>query len=309
MYGAPRRQDNGIPLLFDPGSNWTVPIYSSISTSKGIIKTVSFRFNGSDDFSGLTVTEIQDKVYADDDHKPLWDVEQTNLTLNDVSPLGLVTNSGQGNISLSTVRKESLYLPGYTGWSSGFSAIPGFQNLPGLDIYVSAIGTALNLRGDQLGVFDYTGRTNNAFLRKWQELSKSAATASRVLNLIWTNAAANAVVGTKTLQAPQQRGLQKRANNDSNDTSNLFPQVILYKRRVQYHWPYGIPAFIALLFTVALIIVSLIAALLGHSGPGTMRRLLNKTSLGPVLTSSQIRNLENEQARGLVESSEQVKLF
>ncbi|KAF3402651.1 hypothetical protein DPV78_004825 [Talaromyces pinophilus] len=297
--------DNGIPLLFDLGSNWTVPIYSSISSSKGIIKTVSFRFNGSDDFSGLTVTEIEDKVYADDDHKPLWSVEQTNLTLNDVSPLwGLVTNSGQGNISLSTVRKESLYLPGYTGWSSGFSAIPGFQNLPGLDFYVSAIGTALNLQGDQLGVFDYTGRTNNALLRKWQELSKSAATASRVLNLIWT-AAANAVVGTKTLQVPQQRGLQKRANNDSNDASNLFPQVILYKRRVQYRWPYGIPAFIALLFTVALTIVSLIAALLGHSGPGTMRRLLKKTSLGRVLTSSQIHNLENEQARGLVESSEQ----
>jgi hypothetical protein len=29
-------------------------------------------FNGSDDLSRLTVADIQDKVYADDNHKPLW---------------------------------------------------------------------------------------------------------------------------------------------------------------------------------------------------------------------------------------------
>lgn len=302
MYGAPRRQDNGISLLFEPGSNWTIPLYSCVSTAKATIKTVYFRFNGSEDLSGVAVTDIQDKVYADDAHKPLWGVEQTNLTLSDVSPLwGLISSSYNGNISLSTVRKESLYLPGYSGWSPEVPTSPSFQNLPGTSFYNAAIGTALNIGfSSGFGVADYSGQTNSAMLRQWQDLSQSAATSARILNLVWTDVAANAVIGTRTL-APQ-KGLAKRGNNNSNGSDSLFPSVVSYKRRVQYHYPYGIPAFLTLLFTVALILASLAAALLGHSGPRTMRRLLNKTSLGRVLTPLQVHKSEAQQARGLSET-------
>jgi hypothetical protein len=74
MYGAPRRQDGDASLLFEPGSSWTIPMYSCISATKALVKTVSFRFNGSDSLSGLTVTGLIDKVYPNDASKPLWEL-------------------------------------------------------------------------------------------------------------------------------------------------------------------------------------------------------------------------------------------
>lgn len=68
-------EDGSASLMLDPGSSWTVPLYSCI------IKTVSFRFNGSDDLSGLTITNPVDKVYPNETSKPLWRVEQTLTTM------------------------------------------------------------------------------------------------------------------------------------------------------------------------------------------------------------------------------------
>src|SRR5271155_4000601 len=97
MYGAPRRHDGSASLIFDPGSSWTIPMYSCISATKALVKTVSFRFNGSDDLSGLTVTSLTDKVYPNDTSKPLWGVEDTQMALADVKPLwGLVATHGRG---------------------------------------------------------------------------------------------------------------------------------------------------------------------------------------------------------------------
>lgn len=299
MYGAPKRLDNGNSIRFDPGSNWSVPLYSCISTAKAIIKTVSFQFNGSDDLSALTVTDIQDKVYADNTSKPLWGVEQTNLTLEDVLPLwGLVSSPNQGNISLSTLQKEFLYLPGYQGLSLGFSSGSDYQNLPGVNFYSDAIGTAFVIGSEGIGVADYSGTTNLALFRQWQDLSKSPASAARILNLVWTDSAANAVVGTKTLQDPQQQALQRRDSSSDTTTSSssdssLLPEVTSYKRRVKYHLPYGIPAFLTLLLTLAMAIITLGATVLGRSGPHQMRSILNKTSPGRILTS-QIRHPERQ---------------
>ncbi|KAH8700398.1 hypothetical protein BGW36DRAFT_292361 [Talaromyces proteolyticus] len=308
VYGAPRRRDNGTPLLFDPGSNWTIPVYSCISTAKAIIKTVSFQFNGSDDLSGLTVTDIRDKVYTDNASKPLWGVEQTNLNLSDVSPIwGLISSPNQGNVSLSTLQKEFLYLPGYDGWSSGFGSGPSSQNFPGIKFYSDAIAVAFSVGNANLGVADYTGRDNLAMLRQWQELSNSSSSTARILNLIWTDAAANAVVGTKTLQNAQQQTLRKRDNFDDNSlnaSDNLVPKVAVYQRRIQYHWPYGIPAFLTLFFTVATVVTTLAVTLLGYSGPRHMRNLLNKTSQGRILTSRTYKSESQSGGGGSFGSSE-----
>lgn len=288
MYGAPRRQGEGSSILFDPGSNWSMPLYSCITTTKAIIKTVSLQFNGSDDLSGLTVSDIQDKVYADNASIPLWGVEQTNNTLTDVLPLwGLLSSADQGNISLSTLQKEFLYLPGYLSSVSGFTPGASYQNLPGVNFYADAIGTAFDIYNEGYGLTDYTGQSNLALFRQWQELSQSPTDAARILNLVWTDSAANSVVGTKTLQDPQQQALQKRDSNTgaSAASSSLLPEVLNYKRRVQYHYPYGIPAFLTLLLTVGLLMATLVATLLGRSGPNQMRSLLNKTSQGRILTS------------------------
>ena len=64
-------------MFNDPGSNWSIPLYSYAAGVKATIKTMSFRFNGTDDLSGLKVTEIVPKRYNDDASKPLWGVENS----------------------------------------------------------------------------------------------------------------------------------------------------------------------------------------------------------------------------------------
>lgn len=68
-----------------------MPIYSCITVSQALLRTVSFRFNGTNDLSGLTGVDIADKVYSGEETMPLWGVENigntTGMTLHDVKPI------------------------------------------------------------------------------------------------------------------------------------------------------------------------------------------------------------------------------
>ncbi|KAK6535729.1 hypothetical protein TWF694_002178 [Orbilia ellipsospora] len=270
LYGAPRRQDGSASVIFDPGSLWTIPLYSCISVTKATIKTVSFLFNGSDDLSALTVTDLADKVYLNDELKPLWGVENTELTLNGVSPLwGLIAPDMEKKLNISTVRKESLYLPGYVQ-GIGPSA-NGYQNLPGVDFPPDALAAAYDIGFSALGVEDYSGLTNLRLYSMWQNLSQNPTSAADILNLVWTDVAANSVLGTKSLETKVDRG---------PDT----PPVIVYSKRIKYHILYGIPAFLALLLTVGALIAA-VFIMFNHAQPSHIRTYLNETSVGRLLTS------------------------
>ncbi|KAH0845116.1 hypothetical protein AYO21_01623 [Fonsecaea monophora] len=291
LYGAPRRRGGSESVVFEPGSKWTIPLYSCISTSKAVIKTVSFRFNGSDDLSGLTITNITNKVYPNETSKPLWGVEKTNKVLADVRVLwGLLSGPDQGNVSVTTLRKESLYLPGYVGGGAGGPLSVGYQNLPGLDFHADALGAIYDIASyGSTGTTDYSGRSNLAMYRLWQDLSRTPATAARMLNLIWTDVAANSVVGTRSLQQPLQRSLQKRDDSSSSqggdeDPTLLMP-VTVFERRVRYHMVYGIPAFMTLLGTLCVLVAVLVVLCLGRAGTAKMRRYLDRTSPGRLMTS------------------------
>lgn len=194
-------------------------------TAKATIKRVTFKFNGTDDLSALKVTEINDKVYPNEESKPLWGVERSDSDLADVRPLwGLVSSPDQGNISLYTLRKESLYLPGYADGFVRFSPNGGLQNLPGVDFYVKGITSVFQEADSSQYLPDYTGSMNLAMNRRWQELSKSADTTAKILNLIWTDVSANGVVGTRGLHGAivqdSSSNLEKRDMEKSGPASN-----------------------------------------------------------------------------------------
>ena len=257
-------------------------MYSCISATKASVKTVSFRFNGSDDLSGLTVTSLTDKVYPNDTSKPLWGVEDTQMALVDVNPLwGLVATHSHSSVNLSTLQKESLWVPGYVGLNE-LSEGSSYQNLPGVDFHCSALATAYTVGNPSIGVLDYSGQSNLALYRLWQDLSRTSTTAAKILNLIWTDVAANAVVGTKSMEAHHE-AKRKRDNVAASDP-NMVP-VIVYHRRIQYHLPYGIPAFVVLFFTLCTFLITSCIVVLGHAGPLKMRKYLNETSAGRILTS------------------------
>jgi hypothetical protein len=140
LYGTPRRRDGSASLLFEPGSEWTVPMYSCMSVVEASIKTVSFLLNGTDDLSALTVQSIEEKQYSDDTSKPLWAVEDSDMPLRHGNPLwGIVNPDAAARLNLSTLRKDKLYLPGYAGTSFYMGS---HENLPGADFAAQALGTA-----------------------------------------------------------------------------------------------------------------------------------------------------------------------
>jgi hypothetical protein len=260
-------------------------MYSCISATKALVKTVSFRFNGSDDLSGLTVTSLTDKVYPNDTSKPLRGVEDTQMALADVNPLwGLVAPHSHGSVNLSTLQKESLWVPGYAGWSemSG-GPLGGYQNLPSVDFHCGALAAAYAVGNPSIGMPDYSSQSNLALYRLWQDLSRTPTTAAKILNLIWTDVAANSVVGTKSMEAHYE-AKRKRDNNVAASDPNMVP-VIVYHRRIQYHLPYGIPAFVVLFSTLCTFLITSCTVVFGHAGPLKMRKYLNETSAGRILTS------------------------
>lgn len=262
-------------IFEDPGSTWSIPLFSCATGVKSTIKTVSFRFNGSDDLSGLKVQQIRPKVYANQSSKPLWGVENTSLMLRDVRPLwGLISPESASQMELSTLRKESLWLPGTA--NDILSTMPSFQNLPGVNFYTTALAGTYDIRGGAggSGFIDYSGASSFSLLRRWQRLSSTVEGTSQILNLIWTDIAANYVLGTRS--ATTSAAGETRAPG--------FP-VVFYQAQVAFHLVYGIPAFIVLLMTALVCVFAAGSMLLRGSGPRRMTTFLNSTSTGRIFTS------------------------
>src|SRR5450756_3076862 len=101
---------------------------------------------------------------------------------------GLVSPEYENHPNVSTVRQESLYLTGYFGEiSTGFTSLPGGQNLPASDFYHQAMESAYSVNTDSGSALDYTGQNNMAVWARWQTLSNSTATAALIPNLIFTD--------------------------------------------------------------------------------------------------------------------------
>ena len=264
-------------------------MYTCMSTAKATIKTVALRYNGTtDDLTSLEVLSIQDKTYPNEDSKPLWGVENTSMKLKDGGPLwGLVTPSAAQAMNLTALRKESLYLPGR-------DASINFQNLPATDFANVALDMVYKTGSSSQGIVDYSGQSNLAMFRRWQELSRTPETSAKILNLIWTDIAANMVVGTKGLEANEvskrAAAHQERRKRDGASNAppqhNKMPPITNYTRRVRYKYAYGIPAFIALALAAALFASTLFFALCSGAKPNTIRTILQHTSAGRFLTST-----------------------
>lgn len=276
LYGAPRRNDSSASVLFDPGSSWTLSMYTCMSTAKTVIKTVKFRFNGTDDdLSSLEVIDLKDKEYPNEESKPLWGVENSEMMLKDGGPLwGIVSEEQSKKLNLSVVRKESLYLPGR-------DPTMGWQNVPGAEFASLALDMTYDIGSSSSSAVDYSGSSNLAMYRRWQELSREPETSAKILNLVWTDIAANMVVGTKGL-APKANGKRKR---DGTEDTVSTPPTTVYTKRIRYKYVYGIPAFLALVLSAAAFTSTLFFMLFSGATPATMRNILQHTSAGRFLTS------------------------
>ncbi|KAH8806053.1 hypothetical protein F5884DRAFT_710046 [Xylogone sp. PMI_703] len=275
IHGAPLRTDGGSPFRFEGGSKWTTPLYTCASALRATVKTVTFNLNGTSSLGNLYVKESVDKRYHDNASVPLWGVESSGLAMDGISPVwGIVDPAYEAYPNISLVRKPSLYLPGYydeAGLTSGIAG--GFiENLPGSDFGPYA----MNSIPDSLvsPSIDYSGAQNMAIFLKWQNLSSTPEDIGSIINLIWTDLAAGAVVGTK--------GAVNPAGTSNAPIARTVAPIV---NKIKYHVAFGIPAFILLFVLVLIILVALISAITGQSSTAQVRKVLHQTSPGRILTT------------------------
>jgi hypothetical protein len=106
VFGAARRMDGSESLIFEPETWWTQPLYSCASATKAVIKTVRFKYNvtSQNDLKDIKILNVTYKVYRNDDEKPLWGVENADMTLRSMVPLwGLISPEHENAVNLSTV--------------------------------------------------------------------------------------------------------------------------------------------------------------------------------------------------------------
>ena len=181
-------------------------------------------------------------------------MENSNLNITDVDLYwGRVTDGYENDSSLSTTRSEVFYIP--AGGSD-------------MSVLVSA-GQPNTVPGGSWGainsqLFDYSGASNFALLNKWQEAMQHDATlgAAQILNWIWTDLAANNLMG--------------------NDT-DTGPMAAKYLHTVAFDYLYAIPAFILLLVWLPTFLVAVFALASGGVKLKYLRFLLNQTSVGRIV--------------------------
>ena len=268
------------------GENYTQSIYSCASASKALIKTVTFSYNGTGGLSGLQILDVKEKEYPNPSLKPLWGVEDSGLTYEDIAPLwGLLDPSYENKPNVSILRKESLWLPGYTMVSD---PADNSQNTPGATFHVNAMQNIYSKLSYSIStdsntdVLDYSGRTQFAMYRKWLELSQNAKDSAKIINLIWTDIVANAVVGTRGWASEEPEHVKR---NEGSAVQGNSVEITLYQRRVQYRLLYAIPAILLLAVTLGVFLMTVLLMALQRTGTGKMRWFLDQTSLGRNFTA------------------------
>jgi hypothetical protein len=279
------------------GSLWERPVYSCASSTKASIKSVRLRYNSTyatdSPMKGLEVVSITDKAYASEDEMPLWGVENPGMNISDLDPFwGLIDQKDANHVNLSTVQSDHLYLPaGRSAYSQLFAEYDDF--FPGASLPAAIWRTVYDAatEGDLTTGMSYSGLTNVAMYKKWSDLSHDPIGAAKMVNLIWTDLAANALVGTRSWlpQDPLPPNLQgdapvitKRAGITISSTAEVPVQT--YYRTVRYRWAYGVPAFLAALAVACILVATIGAVLLRRGTPQLVRQYLLSLSAGRILT-------------------------
>jgi hypothetical protein len=224
------------------------------------------------DLNSLTVTEVRDKVYADTGSMPLWGMEDSGLDLDGISPVwGLISPEYANYPNISVVRKPSLFLAGTSDpWGSvSLSQDGGYQSMPGSDFPPAAMNSVYRQDFSM-----YTGSSSLAMLTRWLDLTRTADKAATIVNLIWTDMAAQGVVGTKGVLGSNNIGL-------FNETTQITVTPIIHK--IKYHYLFGIPAFILAAVLIAILLSALMLAATRRAGLATLRKRLQQSSIGRIL--------------------------
>ena len=168
------------------------------------MKETRFRWNGtaSDSLDRLQVLDVSVKSYNSSTEYPWWAVEQTNMNLTDVDALwGLVSPevAQMASPQYSFLQSPELFLPGLVDeitvgykvdWTGSLTDV---QNMPASTFPEAALAGTYQIDTEAY----HCGSQSMAMYAKWQIYSRGAASAAKILDLVWTDLSANAVMGTR----------------------------------------------------------------------------------------------------------------
>lgn len=281
LYGAPTPTYPDDRLIFRPYSTWKQSLYVCSSSIRAGVKVVSFSSNGTQSLESLHITDVRDKAYADLASAPLWAVERTYKDLFEASALwGPVAEKYSASPDLTTYRAPKFFLPAI---SSQRTITGSGHSLAATDVFIAALMGVYESYYPGGPLADYSGQASAALRSKWQTLSQAAATASKIVNLIYTDLLATATVGTKSAQRPENSAASSGAAVQRAGPPRP-PKVTMYNRRLQYNYLYGIPAAIILFITIATAIVLLLCLVFRFKYKAFVQ-LLNQTSTGRIITN------------------------
>ncbi|EAU31659.1 predicted protein [Aspergillus terreus NIH2624] len=299
VFAAPQRTDGGNALFPDANSRWSTPIYSCAAGTKAAIREVKFHYNGTGGLEKLVIQSINEKAYSNPSEMPLWGVERNqNYTLYNVRPLwGIVSPETITGDDISVVQRDHLWLPGFPDIVSLEPVIAnGEPNMPGNLFYARALQDLFRIQLGGLSpeaLMAYTGKLDLALYARWLELSASSTGTEKLLNQVWTDLAANSVIGTRGWHSGPRPSLRWNGvpERDKTIPTPSVP-VVLWSRRIRYHIQYAVPAFITLGIIVALIGLTVFLLVSRRTGLRQLRRYLAITSPGRILGLSQALDQE-----------------
>ena len=221
---------------------------------------------------------------------PLWGVENTgeDVLMQDANLFwGLVSPEYENNPNVSTVRQASLYLPGYVGLNTVITAgsFGDFENLPGSDFAPGALAAAYYVSSTGVGcslATDYSGANDLAMFLRWQNLTAAASTAALIPNLLFTNAAASTIVGTKGVFREQQRRPAEQQGRCRRPSVSVPVTPVV--SRVRYHVPFAVPAIIVVVMLPQETLPALVAAYYSGASIARLRLRLQQSSARRVYT-------------------------
>ncbi|KIX09020.1 uncharacterized protein Z518_00098 [Rhinocladiella mackenziei CBS 650.93] len=300
FIGAAVQTNGQLQSMASEGMQVERKVYSCAAATKATIKTVQFRYNltadqNADDLSNIRILSVVDKQYSSPEKEPLWAVETPKplLTGNMNQLWGLVSSEYVNTPNITTLRSSHLYLTFWPGFGSIESDYKASSYLPaalGLGAIMSTVwdtNPALSTVGES---FFWNGYLDLKLLRRWQILGQNAKTASLVPALVWTDIASNYFTGSRgwlsnnIIPRPYnndtQPGLSKRDTPADEPVTTKVP-TFQAERKILYHWPYGVPAFLMCFILLLLLPITFFAAITG--GIKDVRRYLSMLSAGRLL--------------------------
>jgi hypothetical protein len=245
-------------------------LFSCATALRASVKRITFNSNRTSVLSNLNITNIEAISYASNDTTPIWAVEKPSLTISNINPFwGIVSDKYASSASLMTIQKESFYLPASSSSICGMFPI---DSSAGADAPGGVLGAVYS--SSSVSMPDYSGTTNWALFLKWQSLSRNASTAGSIINLMWTDLMANAVVGAKGLFSDTNATAQEK------ETSSTTAVATPLKDAIYYNFVYAIPAFVYLALYGTMLFFAFLLLVLGRVRIGMLRAFLNHTSAG-----------------------------